>query len=212
MSRERRQKLVKRLKAVLVTGWCLVLPLLIFSGWWGYKNYRRFEQCSEINQTLMNELKRAGGEVRTQKSFLEEGDRLTFPLSLSLLDGQLIKLQPDETYLLIFISTGCPACLEIALDIYAELRPYEEKGLRVISISRNLVEELADLVSARNWPMAMAHDSTGQLHRLFQIDGLPSVILIKQGIIGIKANALSIDRKLPNLKEIIAKTFVDRAT
>ncbi|HRD02908.1 MAG TPA: redoxin domain-containing protein [Candidatus Saccharicenans sp.] len=203
---------MKRLKAALLKSWWLALPLLVLSSWWGYKNYYRFEQCQAINQTLMNELKKASGQIRAQKSFLEEGDWLNTPLSLSLLDGQEVKLKPDETYLLIFISTGCPACLEIALDVYGEVDRYEEKGLRIISISRNLVEELADMASARNWPMVVAHDTTGQLHRLFQIDGLPSVILIRQGAIGIKANALSIDRKLPDLKEMIAETFEDRAT
>lgn len=69
----------------------------------------------------MNELKKASGQVRAQKRFLEEGDRLSTPLSLSLLDGQLVKLEPDETYLLIFISTGCPACLDVALDVYGKV-------------------------------------------------------------------------------------------
>ena len=195
------KKLKLKVKAGLLKSWWLALPLLVLSSWWGYKNYHQFEQCQAINQKLMNELKKASGQVRAQKRFLEEGDRLSTPLSLSLLDGQLVKLDPDEKYLLIFISTGCPACLEIALDVYGELRPYEEKGLRIISISRNLVEELADLVSARNWPMAVAHDTSGQLHQLFQIDGLPAVVLIEGGVIRIKANALSIDRRLPELKE-----------
>jgi len=49
--------------------------------------------------------------------------------------------------------------------------------------------------------MAVAHDTSGQLHQLFQIDGLPAVVLIEGGVIRIKANALSIDRRLPELKE-----------
>lgn len=202
------KKLKLKVKAGLLKSWWLVLPLLVLSSWWGYKNYHQFEQCQAINQKLMNELKKASGQVRAQKRFLEEGDRLSTPLPLSLLDGQLVKIEPDETYLLIFISTGCQACLEIALDVYGKVHRYEEKGLRIISISRNLVEELVDMTSARNWPMAVAHDTTGQLHRLFQIDGLPSVVFIEHGVIKLKANTLSIDRRLPELKEMILAAFV----
>jgi hypothetical protein len=65
-------------------------------------------------------------------------------------------------------------------------------------------EDLASLAAQGNWPMVIAHDSTGQLHRLFRISGLPSVVFIDRGMIKMKANALSIDRRLPELEEMIA--------
>lgn len=183
--------------------WVLLMPLLLLSVFWGYQNHRQFVRCREANQELMQELKKASSLIKTEHRFLEEGGRLTAPLDLPLLDGQLLNLELTETCLLIFISTSCPACLEVALDIYSDFRQFEEKGLQIISVSRNSAQELASIAVERNWPMPIAHDSTGQLHRLFRIEGLPSVVLIESGVIRLIANALSIDRRLPELKEMI---------
>jgi len=188
----------------------LLMPPLLLSVFWGYQNHRQFVSCRQANQELMQELKKASSLTKTEHRFLEEGDRLTAPPDLPLLDGRLLNLEITETCLLIFISTSCPACLEVALDIYSDFRQSEEKGLQIISVSRNSAQELAEISVERNWPMPIAHDSSGQLHRLLRIDGLPSIVLIEGGVIRLKANALSIDRKLPELREMISAVLAAR--
>jgi len=182
----------------------LLLPLLLLSAFWGYQNHLQFVRCQEANQQLIQELKKASKEGNSARHFLEEGDKLTSPLILPLLGGPSLNLELTETCLLIFISTSCPACLEVALYIYSELRQYEERGLQIVSVSRNSAQDLTAVSVERNWPLPIVHDATGQLHRLLRIDGLPSVVLIERGTIRMKANALSIDRRLPELKAIIS--------
>jgi peroxiredoxin len=185
----------------------ILLPGIIFlalSFLWGYQNRAKFHRCYQLNQELLRELKEVSRDQKTEWPFLDEGDSLDHSLTLSLIGDRPVTLGTGESCLLIFFDTACPACLQAAVDLYAGFLQYEERGLNIVSVSRARQEDLASLAAQGNWPMVIAHDSTGQLHRLFRISGLPSVVFIDRGMIKMKANALSIDRRLPELEEMIA--------
>lgn len=184
----------------------ILLPVFLFllaSIFWGYSNHLKFISCQQKNQELMKEIKSLSRDSQLTSLFLNEGDRFNNPISLSLINDNPLNLVPEGTYLLIFISSSCPACLEVAQDLYADLSHFEEYGLTIASLSRDGPETLNRLISENHWPMPIAFDPGGKLHRLFKISGVPSIILIHQATVRLKADALSLDRKLPELKELL---------
>ncbi|MDD8030382.1 MAG: redoxin domain-containing protein [Acidobacteriota bacterium] len=191
---------MKNLK-VLLPGFILFSLSLL----WGYHNRIQFNQCYQFNQELLQELKSVSRTEKPEEHFLDEGDSFDHPLTLSLIDDRTVSLGAQDSCLLIFFETACPACLQAALELYLDFLPYEEQGLSIISVSRDLRENLLSLTSELNWPMAIAHDSTGQLHRLFRISSTPSIVFIGQGVIKLKANAMSIDRRLSEFHQVIAE-------
>lgn len=187
-----------KIKAPLV-----ILPLLtLVSLFWGYKNYQKLVICQEVNQDLMKSLREVN-IIHKKSPFLEEGDALPFPLNFLTLDGQSVSLSENGTYLLIFISSTCLACLEVGLEIYSTVKEFENYGLDLISISRDEHDGLVRLMTEENWPTKLGQDQSGQLHRLFNIVGVPAIVLLHQGRVRLKADALSIDRQLPRLKGLL---------
>ncbi|MGB9907671.1 MAG: peroxiredoxin family protein [Candidatus Saccharicenans sp.] len=183
-----------------------LLPTVFFilaTVFWGYSNHLKFSRCQQANQELMKEMKKITRESQSAAQFLNEGDSFSHPISLSLLNDHPLELLPEGTYLLIFISSTCPACLNVAQDLYADLSHFEEYGLRIVSLSRDGQEALKRLRSENHWPLPLAYDSAGRLHRLFSISGVPSIVLIHQATVRLKADAMSIDRKRPELKELL---------
>lgn len=133
---------------------------------------RELAECQKINQELMAEIKK-GIYQAEGKNYLEEGDSLDSPLILSSLDGQAVYLDINRVWFLMFISTSCPACLETAQDVYRELAGYQEKGLEIISLSRDIVEDLNELVKSKYWPIPEVRDASSQAYRLFRVGAEP---------------------------------------
>ncbi|MBC7362346.1 MAG: redoxin domain-containing protein [Candidatus Aminicenantes bacterium] len=180
----------------------VLILLTLFSFFWGYKNYQKFIICQEANQDLMKSLKEAN-IIHKKSLFLEEGEALSAPINFLTLEGQLVSPSENGTYLLIFISSTCSACLETGLEIYSTVKEFENYGLELIAISREAHDELVRIKKEENWPTKLAPDQSGQLHRLFNVVGVPAMVLLHQGRVQLKADALSIDRQLPRLKDIL---------
>jgi hypothetical protein len=133
---------------------------------------RELAEFQKINQELMAEIKK-GIYQAEEKNYLEEGDSLASPLILSSLDGQAVYLDINRVWFLMFISTACPACLETAQDVYRELAGYQEKGLEIISLRRDIVEDLNELVKSKYWPIPVVRDASSQAYRLFRVGAEP---------------------------------------
>lgn len=183
--------------------------LTLFSFFWGYKNYQKFIICQKANQDLMKSLREVGSAQMKKTSF-EKGEALPFPINIAILNGEPESFSENGTYLLIFINSACSACLETALEIYAAVKEYENSGLILLSLSRETPEELQRLILEKEWPIKLAHDEQGQLHRLFNITGVPAIILLHQGKVQVKADALSIDAQLPRLKDLLNQFLENR--
>ncbi|MGB9893866.1 MAG: redoxin domain-containing protein [Candidatus Saccharicenans sp.] len=185
-----------------------MVMICLLAAYWGYHNHLKFLNCQQHNQELIQELKLMAEDrsPSSPSSTLSEGD--FFPLSLRLpaLNAESISLASGGTFLLIFISTSCPACVEVALEIYSDVSPFTESGLIIVSISRDSPATLSNLIKEKNWPLPLAYDSDGQLHRLFQISSVPSVVFIDKGKIKLKAEALSIDRRWSELKALLTES------
>jgi len=186
----------------------VVTICLLASAYWGYHNHLKFLNCQQRNQELIQELKLIAEDQSLSSSSptLSEGNYFPLSLRLSALNTESINLDSEGTFLLIFISTSCPACVEVTLEIYSDLSHFKESGLMVVSISRDSPATLTNLISEKNWPLPLAYDSDGQLHRLFHISSLPSVVFIDKGIIKFKADALSLDRRWPELKTLLTES------
>ncbi len=193
---------MKNLKVILPGYILLSLSLL-----WGYHNQTKFTRCYQFNQELLQELKLVSRTEKPEEHFLDEGDSFEHSLNLSLIDDRSISLKAQEPCLLIFFDTTCPACLQATLELYSDFLQYEEQGLSIISVSRDRRENLIPLVSEINWPMSIAHDSTGQLHHLFRISSTPSIVFIGQKVVKLKATAMSIDRRLSEFHQVIAEVL-----
>jgi len=189
---------MRKIKALLA----IFAFLLLVSLFWGYKNYQKFVSCQEANEQLMKNLREVSLTPK-RSSFLEEGDALPSSLNLITLDGQPVSLAHTDTCLLIFITSTCPACLEVGLEIYSSVNEFENQGLGLISVSRDDHDSLVRLATEENWPMKLAQDRNGQLHQLFNLGGVPAMVLVHKGKVELKANALSIDRQLPRLKDLL---------
>lgn len=189
-----------------------IIPLVLFllfsvALFWGWNNRQKLSECQKINQELIEEIKEGSYQAAKQKNYLEEGDRLESLLAFSSLEGQAVYLDSNRVWLLIFISTACPACLEIAQDVFGELAKYQEKGLEIISVSRDIVEDLKELVGSRYWHIPVARDTNGQVYRLFRVATEPYFVLLDRGQVRFTSDAITFDQRKGELEDLIKKAL-----
>lgn len=192
-----------------------LIPLLLFlllsvSLFWGWGLRQKLNECQNINRELIEEIKRRTYQTSQEKNYLKEGDRLDSLLTLSSLEGEKIYLDSNRVWLLIFISTACPSCLETAQDVFFELNRYQEKGLEIISVSRDIVEDLNELVRSGHWHIPVARDESGQTYRLFRVAAEPYFVLLERGQVRFKSDALNFERREAELEDLIKKALENR--
>jgi hypothetical protein len=184
----------------------ILFLFLSFSLFWGWTGRRKLAECQKTNQELMAEIKKEIYQAE-EKNYLTEGESLDSPLILNTLDGQAVYLDKDRVWFLIFISTACPACLETALEVFEELAWYREKGLKIISISRDIVEDLNKLIKLKQWPIPLLRDASGQAYRLLRVGAEPCFVLIDRGEVSFKADASGFGRRRLELEDLIKKSL-----
>lgn len=192
-----------------------LIPLLFFlllsvSLFWGWGLRQKLNECQTINQELIEEIKKRSYQTSEEKNYLKEGDRLDSLLTLSSLEGEKIYLDSNRVWLLIFISTACPSCLETAQDVFFELNRYQEKGLEIISVSRDIVEDLNELVRSGHWHIPVTRDESGQAYRLFRVAAEPYFVLLDRGKVRFKSDALDFERSEAELEDLIKKALENR--
>ena len=185
----------------------VIFLILSISLFWGWSNRYRLDECQKINQELIKEIKRGAYQVPEEKSYLGEGDRLESSFVLSSLDGQPVSLDSNRVWLLIFISTTCPACLEAAQKVFWEMARYQEKGLEIISVSRDIVEDLNELVRSKYWPIPVVRDANGQVYRSLRVASEPYFVLLDRGQVRFKSESITFERRRPELENLINKAL-----
>ncbi|MBC7364128.1 MAG: TlpA family protein disulfide reductase [Candidatus Aminicenantes bacterium] len=184
----------------------MLFLILSFSLFWGWTGRRELAECQKTNQELMAEIKKEIYQAE-EKNYLTEGESLDSPLVLNTLDGQVVYLDKDRVWFLMFINTACPACLETAVEVNEELAWYQKKGLEIISISRDIVEDLNELIKLKQWPIPLLRDASGQTYRLLRIGAEPCFVLIDRGQISFKADASGFGRRQQELEDLIKKSL-----
>jgi len=184
----------------------IILMALLF---WGLNNRQKWQDCQRANREMMAELKKAVASTSSRhgQTFFQEGDEFQESVSLRLLDGQTWVLQPGTRTVLIFISTGCPACLEIALRVFLDVQEFQHHGVQIVSVSRDSEEDLTDMVGQRNWPLPVVHDREGRLYRMFRIAAEPVVVFIDCRLVKLRILPLEIDNRRAQLCEAIKQSL-----
>ncbi|MGC8893050.1 MAG: peroxiredoxin family protein [Candidatus Saccharicenans sp.] len=189
----------------------LVLSLLLFvSLFWGWDLRQKLNDCQKINQELIEEIEKKSYQTSEEKNYLKEGDSLDSFFALSSLEGKKIYLDSNRVWLLIFISTACPSCLETAQDVFYALNRYQKRGLEIISVSRDIIEDLNELVRSSHWHIPVARDESGQAYRLFRVATEPYFILLDRGQVRFKSDALNFERREAELEDLIKKALENR--
>ncbi|MDI6846209.1 MAG: redoxin domain-containing protein [Candidatus Saccharicenans sp.] len=183
--------------------------VLIASLFWGLNNWQKWQDCQRVNREMVAELKKATDSTsgRYGQTFLQEGDEFQESVSLRLLDDQTWVLQPGTRTVLIFISTGCPACLEMALRVFLDVQGFQHDGVQIVSVSRDLEEDLTEMVEQRNWPLPVVHDREGRLYRMFRVAAEPVVVFLDCRLVKLRIHPLEIDNRRAQLCEAIKQSL-----
>jgi peroxiredoxin len=181
----------------------LLFFLLIVSILWGYKNHLKIKDLLKTNQELIKVIREQSFQKNSQG--VEQGDSVS-DFVIRTINNQNIYISKNQEVLLIFIDTSCQACIDSLIEIWNRVKKYQKFGLKIFAIGLSSEESLKEVQGKFQLPIPFAQDAFAQLHRRFGIKGAPSLVYIKNGLLRLSADPLSLDDKLTELTRLLEKS------